>query len=134
VKLALHQPTVDLMQQHYSARGLELNEARLRMATLPSPAEEVLVTPGTWVPLVVVQGVHILPGIPKLFQSMITAHQVRAAAAVLQQEHAQQLRYVVVYENTCCGCSIINCCCCAGMPCRSVSRAHWPPPRCFTRS
>jgi molybdopterin-biosynthesis enzyme MoeA-like protein len=81
VKLALHQPTVDLMQQHYSARGLELNEARLRMATLPTPAEEVLVTPGTWVPLVVVQGVHILPGIPKLFQSMITAHQVRVAAA-----------------------------------------------------
>lgn len=36
--LERHPPTVDLMQQHYSARGLELNEARLRMATIPTPS------------------------------------------------------------------------------------------------
>ena len=77
VPLALHQPTVDLMQEHYSQRGLELNAARLRMATLPCPADEVLVTPGMWVPLVVLQQTYILPGIPRLFQSMITAHQVK---------------------------------------------------------
>ncbi len=47
VELRLHAPTVELMREHYSQRGLELNEARLRMATLPHPAE-VLVTPGTW--------------------------------------------------------------------------------------
>jgi hypothetical protein len=28
-------------------RGMELNEARLRMATLPTPSE-ILFTPGTW--------------------------------------------------------------------------------------
>lgn len=50
------------------------NESRLRMAQLPTPSE-VLVTPGLWVPLVVAGGnVHILPGIPRLFQSMINAH------------------------------------------------------------
>ena len=44
------------------------------MAQLPTPSE-VLVTPGLWVPLVVAGGnVHILPGIPRLFQSMIEAH------------------------------------------------------------
>lgn len=44
------------------------------MAHLPTPAE-VLTTPGLWVPLVVAGGnVHILPGIPRLFQSMIEAH------------------------------------------------------------
>jgi molybdenum cofactor synthesis domain-containing protein len=35
-ELHLHQPTVERMAQHYSQRGVELNEARLRMARLPS--------------------------------------------------------------------------------------------------
>ena len=44
------------------------------MAHLPTPAE-VLTTPGLWVPLVIAGGnVHILPGIPRLFQSMVEAH------------------------------------------------------------
>lgn len=63
------------MQESFSKRGLELNAARLRMATLPSPAE-VLFTEGSWVPLVCVNGIYVLPGIPKLFQSMIMGQQV----------------------------------------------------------
>lgn len=74
--LEMHQPTVARMQEHYDKRGIELNSARLRMATLPTPAE-VLFTEGIWVPLVNINSVYILPGIPRLFQSMITAHQVR---------------------------------------------------------
>jgi molybdopterin-biosynthesis enzyme MoeA-like protein len=73
--LKLHDPTVALMQQHYAARGVELNEARLRMATLPTPSE-VLFTPGMWVPLVNINSVYILPGIPRLFQGMISANKV----------------------------------------------------------
>ncbi|GAB4821923.1 hypothetical protein N2152v2_008969 [Parachlorella kessleri] len=73
VKLALHQPTVERMQEHYTRRGVELNEARLRMATLPE-GSEVLYTEGLWVPLVNLQGVYILPGIPSLFQRMVEAH------------------------------------------------------------
>jgi molybdopterin-biosynthesis enzyme MoeA-like protein len=60
----------------FAARGIELNEARLRMAALPSPANEVLFTPGLWVPLAVVDRVYVLPGIPRLFQAMVSAHQV----------------------------------------------------------
>lgn len=75
-KLELHEPTVARMRDSYQARGIELNEARLRMATLPSPAE-VLFTEGLWVPLVNLQGIYILPGIPRLFQSMVSAHQAR---------------------------------------------------------
>ena len=37
------------------------------MATLPEGAE-VLFTEGLWVPLVNLEGVYILPGIPRLFQ------------------------------------------------------------------
>ncbi|GFR39922.1 hypothetical protein Agub_g430 [Astrephomene gubernaculifera] len=76
VQLQLHVPTVERMRGWYSARGVELNEARLRMATLPCPSE-VLFTEGLWVPLVNVGGVYVLPGIPRLFQAMVAAHQDR---------------------------------------------------------
>ena len=112
--LQLHEPTCELMREHYERRGVELNEARLRMATLPwrpDGSVEVLFTPDLWVPLVRglrervcvsvcsggqrggaaastarpclpllqvnLQGVYILPGIPKLFQRMVTAQQDR---------------------------------------------------------
>ncbi|KAI8466434.1 MAG: MoaB/Mog domain-containing protein [Monoraphidium minutum] len=76
-KLERHAPTVALMEPHYKARNMELNEARLRMAALPAPADAVLFTPGLWVPLVVLERVHVLPGIPRLFQAMVGAHQDR---------------------------------------------------------
>ena len=38
-ELQVHAPTRQRMQDHYGPRGLEINEARLRMATLPSPGE-----------------------------------------------------------------------------------------------
>lgn len=38
---------------------------------------QVLRTKGLWVPLVNLHNVFILPGIPKLFQRMITAHKGR---------------------------------------------------------
>ena len=38
-ELQLHEPTVERMRENYSKRGVELNEARLRMATLPAAAE-----------------------------------------------------------------------------------------------
>ena len=37
------------MQENYGKRGMELNEARLRMATLPEPASEVHQTPDFYV-------------------------------------------------------------------------------------
>lgn len=37
-KLELHQPTVERMKVEYAKRGVELNAARLRMATLPAPS------------------------------------------------------------------------------------------------
>lgn len=39
VQLQVHKPTVKLMQEHYAKSGKEVNEARLRMATLPEGAE-----------------------------------------------------------------------------------------------
>jgi hypothetical protein len=50
----------------------QLNAGRLRMATLPTPCQ-VLYAQDMWVPLCNVDGVYILPGIPKLFQVRLRA-------------------------------------------------------------
>ncbi|KAJ3371106.1 hypothetical protein GGF31_003529 [Allomyces arbusculus] len=51
--------------------AMRMTPARLRMAQLPYPSTAHF-TPGLWVPLCVVNGnVHILPGIPRLFQAML---------------------------------------------------------------
>lgn len=73
VGLERHQPTIAKMEEHYKVRGQELNEARMKMATLPIGCE-VLDTPNLWVPLVNMQGVYVLPGIPRLFTAMIDAN------------------------------------------------------------
>ena len=39
VHVEVHEGTAAKMRQHYDARGMELNAARLRMATLPATAE-----------------------------------------------------------------------------------------------
>ena len=39
VPVDMHEGTAAKMRQHYDARGMELNAARLRMATLPANAE-----------------------------------------------------------------------------------------------
>ena len=75
--LARHAGTVRAMQESYGRRGVPLTEARLTMADLPAAADEVLTTPGTWVPLVRVGKVYILPGVPKLYRMILAAHEGR---------------------------------------------------------
>lgn len=58
------------MLLHYPERAI--TEARKRMALLPDPCE-IIWTPNLWVPLVVVENVYVLPGIPALFSGMLTA-------------------------------------------------------------
>mmetsp|Transcript_44782 Transcript_44782/g.173791 ORF Transcript_44782/g.173791 Transcript_44782/m.173791 type:complete len:201 (+) Transcript_44782:552-1154(+) len=52
---------------------VELNESRLRMATIPTKSEK-LETEGLWVPLVVVNSnVYVLPGVPSILERMLNA-------------------------------------------------------------
>jgi len=88
LKLEEHQPTVERMLNHGFVRedsillklpGIPnrpkprpLNAARLRMATLPTPCSVMYPCDNLWVPLVTVNNnVSILPGVPRLFESMI---------------------------------------------------------------
>lgn len=75
LNIELHQGTYDRMKVHYAERGIELNESRLRMAHLPTPCDVLPPQASSWVPLCCVGGnVYILPGIPRLFTSMIEHH------------------------------------------------------------
>lgn len=70
-KLAYHEGLLAQMAEHYERRGKgELNAARKRMALLPEPCELVQ-TSGMWVPVVVVENVHVLPGVPDLFEALL---------------------------------------------------------------
>lgn len=70
-KLAYRDDVLAKMTAHYSALGKgELNDARKRMALMPEGCE-LLVGEGLWVPVVVVENVHVLPGVPSLFESML---------------------------------------------------------------
>lgn len=66
VGLELHQPTVERMKENYSKRGVELNDARLRMAMLPQTSQVLTgagCCPGT------VQFLFLQPSAAQLFCS-----------------------------------------------------------------
>jgi molybdenum cofactor synthesis domain-containing protein len=70
--LAYRQDVLDHMAESYRARGRgELNEARKRMALMPEGCE-LLRTEGMWVPICVVENVHVLPGVPALFEKLVS--------------------------------------------------------------
>lgn len=60
--------TIERMNASLQKRNQEFNEARARMTLLPYPST-ILIPPGgrLWVPVVALENVFILPGIPKLF-------------------------------------------------------------------
>ena len=61
-----------LLQAHYDNSGLELNEARLRMARIPDGAalidNPVSVSPGF-----TIENVHVMAGVPSVFQAMVAS-------------------------------------------------------------
>ncbi|KAG9413498.1 FAD1 flavin adenine dinucleotide synthetase [Aphanomyces cochlioides] len=74
VPLELHQPTKDALYNYLAAnnRGHELNEDRLRMATFPKGCD--VLTTSSWVPIVKMRNVYVLPGIPRLMKQMLESN------------------------------------------------------------
>jgi molybdenum cofactor synthesis domain-containing protein len=72
--LAYHEPTMSKLKAYVESRvpPAELNEARMRMALLPRAAK-VIAIDNLWVPLVVLNNVYVLPGVPQLFAAMLHA-------------------------------------------------------------
>ncbi len=61
-----------LLQAHYDKSGLELNEARLRMARIPDGA--ILIdNPVSTAPGFTIENVHVMAGVPSVFQAMVAS-------------------------------------------------------------
>jgi molybdenum cofactor synthesis domain-containing protein len=61
-----------LLQAHYDSQGLELNEARLRMARIPEGAT-LIENPISAAPGFTLKNVHVMAGVPTIFEAMVAS-------------------------------------------------------------
>jgi molybdenum cofactor synthesis domain-containing protein len=61
-----------ILQAHYDTQGLELNEARLRMARIPDGAA-LIANPVSAAPGFTLGNVHVMAGVPMIFQAMVAS-------------------------------------------------------------
>ncbi|MGI3166720.1 competence/damage-inducible protein A [Pseudooceanicola sp. 200-1SW] len=60
----------DLLVAHWQARGVEVNEARLRMARIPAGAR-LIDNPVSIAPGFTIENVHVMAGVPAVFEAMV---------------------------------------------------------------
>ena len=60
----------EILKKYYDEKGIELNEARLRMARIPEKADliENLISGA---PGYIIENVYVMAGVPRIFQSML---------------------------------------------------------------
>ncbi|SPJ23065.1 competence/damage-inducible protein A [Palleronia abyssalis] len=61
-----------ILSAHYEARGIEMNEARLRMARIPQGAT-LIDNPVSAAPGFTLKNVHVMAGVPKIFEAMLAS-------------------------------------------------------------
>ena len=61
-----------LLQAHYDKTGIEMNDARLRMARIPDDAD-LIGNPISAAPGFSLHNVHVMAGVPMIFKVMVTA-------------------------------------------------------------
>jgi len=61
-----------ILEAHYARTGTEMNEARLRMARIPEGAA-LIENPITAAPGFSLRNVHVLAGVPNIFQAMLAS-------------------------------------------------------------
>lgn len=59
-----------MLEEEYASRGLPFTEARMRMARMPEGAE-LIDNPVSKAPGFVVENVHVMAGVPQIFQAML---------------------------------------------------------------
>jgi molybdenum cofactor synthesis domain-containing protein len=70
VPLSVREDARDVLQVHYDRQGVEMNEARLRMARVPEGA--VLIdNPVSAAPGFSIGNVHVMAGVPRIFEAMV---------------------------------------------------------------
>ena len=61
-----------LLEAHYTRQGMEINEARLRMARIPDGAA-LIDNPVSTAPGFTLGNVHVMAGVPSVFQAMVAS-------------------------------------------------------------
>ena len=75
-----------ILQAHYDRQGIEMNEARLRMARIPDGAT-LIENPVSAAPGFTLGNVHVMAGVPSIFQAMVETllPQLTGGAPLLSQ-------------------------------------------------
>ena len=61
---------IKVLKKYYDGKGIELNEARLRMARIPEKAN-LIENPISGAPGYVIENVYVMAGVPNIFKSML---------------------------------------------------------------
>ena len=70
VPIGVRDDAREILRAHYQRTGLELNEARLRMARIPDGAT-LIDNPVSAAPGFILGNVHVMAGVPAIFQAMV---------------------------------------------------------------
>lgn len=68
--ISVRQDAREILEEHYKPRGIELNEARLRMARIPDGAS-LIDNPISAAPGFIIGNVHVMAGVPSIFKAMV---------------------------------------------------------------
>ena len=66
----MREDALTILKAHYERQGVELNEARLRMARIPDGAE-LIDNPVSSAPGFRLGNVYVMAGVPSIFQAMV---------------------------------------------------------------
>ena len=69
-QVSVRSDAFNILKKYYDGKGIELNEARLRMARIPEKADliENLISGA---PGYIIENVYVMAGVPKIFQAML---------------------------------------------------------------
>lgn len=70
VPIGVRDDARELLEAHYDRTGMELNEARMRMARIPDGAA-LIGNPVSTAPGFTLGNVHVMAGVPAVFQAMV---------------------------------------------------------------
>ena len=69
-QVSVRSDAFNTLKKYYDGKGIELNEARLRMARIPETAD-LIDNPISGAPGYAIENVYVMAGVPKIFQSML---------------------------------------------------------------
>jgi molybdenum cofactor synthesis domain-containing protein len=70
VPLGVREDALAVLKAHYDRMGVEMNEARLRMARVPEGAT-LIDNPVSAAPGFSIRNVHVMAGVPRIFEAMV---------------------------------------------------------------